>query len=122
MAAGRNPLAGKRRSSAPTFASASGRARAMLRPRSRNRKHADSWMQTFERYAFPIFGDVAVDRIAAANVRAVLSSIWGTRPGTARRVRQRIRAVLQWSSAHGLVTKNVAGEAIDGALPPMPGV
>ena len=39
---------------------------------------------------------------------------------TARRVRQRIRTVLRWCMAHGYVEHNVAGEAIDGALPPMP--
>jgi integrase len=41
---------------------------------------------------------------------------------TARRVRQRVRTVLKWAQAHGFVTENVAGEAIDGALPAMPAV
>ena len=94
----------------------------MLGPRKRNRTRADPRTQTLERYAFPILGDVAVDRITPADVLAVVSSIWGTRPETARRVRQRIRAVLRRSTAHGLVTENVAGEAIDDALPPMPAV
>lgn len=40
-------------------------------------------MQTLERYAFPIVGDVAVDRVAPFDVLAVMSSIWGTRPETA---------------------------------------
>ena len=94
----------------------------MLRPRWRNRKHADSWMQTLERHAFPILGAMAVDRKTRADVLAVLTPIWGARPETARRVRQRIRAVLRWSWAHGFVTENVAGESIDGALPVMPAV
>ena len=41
---------------------------------------------------------------------------------TARRIRQRVRAVLRWAQAHGFVTENVAGEGIDGALPLMPRV
>lgn len=79
-------------------------------------------MQTLERYAFPILGGGAVDRIFPADGLAVASSIRGTRPEAARRDRQRIHAVHRWSSAHGLVIEHVAGVAIDGALPPLPGV
>ena len=122
IAAGRNPIAEKRRSSIPSFAVATRRTHATLKPRWRNDKHADSWMQTLERHAFPTLGGLSVDRIERADVLAVLTPIWGTRPETARRVRQRIRAVLRWAWAHGFVTENVAGEAIDGALPAMPAV
>ena len=122
IAAGRDPLAEKRRHVIPTFSVAARRTHAMLKPRWRNAKHADSWMQTLERHAFPILGDLSVDRIERADVLAVLTPIWGTRPETARRVRQRIRAILRWAWAHGFVTENVAGEAIDGALPAMPAV
>ena len=94
----------------------------MLKPRWRNDKHADSWMQTLERHAFPALGGLSIDRIERADVLAVLTPIWGTRPETARRVRPRIRAVLRWAWAHGFITENVAGEAIDGALPAMPAV
>ena len=38
------------------------------------------------------------------------------------KVRQRIRTVLRWCQAHGYVTLNMAGEVIDGVLPPMPRV
>ena len=122
IAAGRNPIAEKRRSSIPSFAVAARRTHAMLKPHWRNNKHADSWMQTLERHAFPALGGLSIDRIERADVLAVLTPIWGTRPETGRRVRQRIRAVLRWAWAHGFVTENVAGEAIDGALPAMPAV
>ena len=122
IVAGRDPIAEKRRSSIPSFAVAARRTHAMLKPRWRNDKHADSWMQTLERHALPALGGLSVDRIERADVLAVLTPIWGTRPETARRVRQRIRAVLSWSWAHGYVADNVAGEAIDGALPAMPAV
>ena len=46
----------------------------------------------------------------------------GVRMETARRVRQRIRTILKWAMAHKFVRHNVAGETIDGALPPMPKV
>ena len=52
----------------------------------------------------------------------MLTPIWTAKPELARKVRQRIRAALQWAMAHGHVDRNVAGEAIDGALPAMPAV
>ena len=79
-------------------------------------------MQTLERHPFPALGDLSVNRIERTDVLAVLTPIWGIRPETARHVRQRIRAVLQRALAHGFVTENVAGEAIEGALPALPAV
>ena len=63
---------------------------------------------------------MAVDEIGREDVLRVLTPIWGVRMETARRVRQRIRTILRWCMAHGYIEHNVAGEAIDGALPPMP--
>ena len=48
--------------------------------------------------------------------------MWTVKPEIARKLRQRMRAVLAWAEAHGHVDRNVAGEAIDGALPAMPSV
>ena len=67
-------------------------------------------------------GDLPVDRIGREDVLRVLTPIWGTRMETARRVRQRIRTVLRWCEAHGFIDRNVAGDAISGALPAMPPV
>ena len=63
-----------------------------------------------------------LDRIDRGDVLRVLTPIWTTRPETARRVRQRMRTVFRWAMAHGFMETNPAGEAIDGALPPMPKV
>ena len=52
----------------------------------------------------------------------MLTPIWTNKPETARRVRQRIRAVLRWAWAHDYVTENVASDGIYGALPVMPAV
>ena len=122
VADGRNPLAEKCRSTVPTFRKAATRTLETLKPRWRNRKHSVSWMQTLERHAMPRLGHMSVDRIGREDVLAVLTPIWGTRPETARRVRQRIRSTLRWCWAHGYVEQNVAGEAIDGALPKMPAI
>ena len=122
VADGRNPLAEKRRSMVPTFRQAATQTLKALKPRWRNLKHSVSWMQTLERHAMPRLGHMPVDRIGREDVLAVLTPIWGTVPETARRVRQRIRATLRWCWAHGYVEQNVAGEAIDGALPKMPAI
>ena len=120
--AGRNPLAEKRRAKTPTFAVAAVRTCDALRPGWRNRKHGTDWIATLENHALPILGGVSVDRIRSEDVLRVLTPIWTRIPETARRVRQRIRAVLRWCWAHGYVSENVAGEGIDGALPAMPNV
>ena len=120
--AGGDPLAAKRRAKTPTFQQAASRTCDALRPRWRNRKHAKDWMATLERYAFPVLADMSVDRICREDVLRVLTPIWTRRPETARRVRQRMRAVLRWCWAHGYVSENMAGEGIDGALPKTPAV
>ena len=71
-------------------------------------------------HAFFILGNMRVDRVGQADVLKVLTPIWSTHPETARRIRQRIRTVMRWAMAHGFIENNPAGEAIDGALPPMP--
>ena len=63
-----------------------------------------------------------VHRIQQADVLRVLEPIRTTKPETARRVRQRIRAVLAWAQAHGYIENNPADSRIDPALPPMPKV
>ena len=119
---GRDPVAEKRRPPKPTFKEAAHQVHQANLPRWRNKKHAAAWIRTLERFALPAFGNMPVDQVTRADVLAVLTPIWGTLPETARRVRQRIRTVMRWAMAHGFVEYNVAGEAIEGALPPMPRV
>ena len=122
VAEARDPVAEKRRPPKPTFKTAAHQVHQANLPRWRNPKHAAAWIRTLERFAFPAFGNMPVDQIARADVLAVLTPIWSTTPETARRVRQRIRTVMRWAMAHGFIQNNPAGEAIDGALPPMPRV
>ena len=115
-----DPVAEKRRSPVPTFQEAARRVHEANLPRWRNEKHTLSWMNTLERHAFSVLGNLRVDRIGQADVLKVLTPVWNTGPETARRVRQRIRTVMRWAMAHGFIENNPAGEAIDGALPPTP--
>ena len=119
---GRNPLAEKRRAKTPTFRKAALATFEANRPRWRDNKTARNWLQGMEKRAFPIIGDMRVDRIGREDVLRILKPVWTSRPEIARKLRQRIRATLQWCQAHGYVEQNVAGEAINGALPAMPAV
>ena len=122
VAAGRDPLAERSRPLVPTFREAALAVHKANRPRWRNAKHAGNWLQVLERHAMPALGSIPVDRIDRSEVLGVLTPIWTSRQETARRVRQRLRAIFRWAMAHGFTETNPAGEAIDGALPPMPKV
>ena len=116
---GRDPRAERRREKAPLFEEATMRTFEGRSPKWRNAKHAKSWLQTVQRYAFPVLGPMRVDQIDRQDVLRVLDPIWATKKETARRVRQRIHTVLSWCQSRGFVDVNVAGELISGALPAM---
>ncbi len=120
IAAGLDPIAEKRKPSKPAFNEAAKTVHEMNIPRWRSGKHAQSWLRMLERYAFPVIGDIPVDRVSRTDVLSVLKPIWTTKPETARRVRQRMRVVFRWAMSHGFIDHNPAGEVIDGALPSMP--
>ena len=122
IANGRNPLAEKRRARIPTFRKAAEATFQANLPRWRDGKTAKNWMQGMEKRAFPVIGDMRVDRVGREDVLRILKPVWTTHPEVARKLRQRIRATLQWCQAHGHVEQNVAGDAINGALPVMSSV
>ena len=72
--------------------------------------------KALDRFCAPLM-DRRVDQIGREDVLRCLTPIWTTRNAMARKVRTWIRAALSWAMAHGHVDLNVAGEAIDGALP-----
>ena len=119
---GDDPLATKRRARAPTFREAAERTFEANRARWRNSKTSSNWLQGMAKRVLPVLGDVRVDAIGREDVLRILTPIWTGKPEIARKLRGRIRAVLAWAQAHGHVEVNVAGEAIDGALPAMPAV
>ena len=114
--AGGDPRALK--TTAPTFEDALEKVltihRASWRPGS---KSEAQWRASLKTYAFPRIGRKRVDQINTADVMAVLLPIWSTKRETARRVRQRIGAVMKWAVAQGLREDNPAGDAIGAALP-----
>ena len=87
---------------------------AKWKPGSRS---ADQWRQSLNDYVYPAIGSKRVDQITTADVMAVLTPIWATKPTTAKRVRQRISAVMAWAIAEGHRGDDPAGSAITKALP-----
>ena len=80
-------------------------------------KSAAQWRASLRDYAVPKIGAKRVDRMTTADVMEVLLPIWSTKRETARRVRQRIGAVMKWAVAQGYREDNPAGDAISAALP-----
>jgi hypothetical protein len=82
----------------------------------RNAVHAAQWPSTLRTYVEPIFGQLPVAEIdvplvlkvleqkVAATRRYPAGSFWMTRPETAKRVRGRIEAILEWAKARGYRT------------------
>ena len=97
---GGDPLAEKRRArTTPTFTDAAARVLEQKRAGWRNPKHALDWPASLERYVFPAIGQRRVSEVTSADVLQILGPIWHKKPETARRVRQRISAVMQWAAA-----------------------
>lgn len=101
----------------PTFREAAKLVHAETQKGWRNGKHNKQWLSSLETHAFPAIGDIAVSSLDGPAVRDVLAAIWLTRPETARRVRQRIAAILDWAVAKGYRAAPLALAAIDKSLP-----
>ena len=95
---GRNPRANK----TPTFEQAADKVielhSAKWRPGSRSR---NIWKSSLRTYVYPTVGGKRIDLITSADLMACLAPIWFTKAETARRVRQRISAVMKWAVAEG---------------------
>ena len=89
----------KEEEKAPTFKKVTSEYHGQVSKGWRNGKHTDQWLTTLKIYAFPVIGELAVDIIDARSIQRVLAPIWLEKGETARRVRQRIAAVLDY--AHG---------------------
>lgn len=85
----------------PTFKEAATRYHGEVSTSWKNGKHGKQWLATLNAHAFPKIGASSVDEIDASAIQKVLLPIWLTTPETARRVKQRIGAVLDYCHAQG---------------------
>ena len=97
---GGDPLAEKRRAEGiPTFAEAAIRVLEQKRGGWRTPRHSREWLSSLSRFAFTRIGKVPVSEVTSADVLEILTPLWHRKVATAKRVRQRLRAVLEWAVA-----------------------
>ena len=80
-------------------------------------KSEHQWRASMRNYALPTLADRPVNAIEPRDVMDVLLPVWSAKAETARRVRQRISAVMKWAIAQGYRSDNPAGDALGAALP-----
>lgn len=85
----------------PSFEHAAIEYHAQISKGWRNGKHGDQWLATLRAYAFPVIGALPVNKIDARTIQRALTPIWLSKGETARRVRQRIGAVLDYAHGNG---------------------
>jgi integrase len=119
---GIDPVAERRRRKVEilTFKAAAVLAHAERKASWKNGKHQDQWIDTLERFAFPLLGGRLVNDIEGPLVREVLLPIWLDKPETARRVKQRIGVVLDWAYANGMRPTEAPMRSLSRALPRQP--
>jgi integrase len=106
---GRDPLAEKRAQEAradaldaATFRQAAAKVIELKRPEWVSSKHAQQWENSLSTYVFPRLGDLDLRLIDTNHVVDVLAPIWTKKIETARRVQNRIAAILAWGISKGL--------------------
>ena len=100
---GGDPIAARQSLTAcPTFAEAARTVHSdQIVGQATNTKHRAQWINTLDTYAFPYIGEKSVRDIEQADILRVLSPIWTEKAETARRVRQRIKTVMDWARTAG---------------------
>ncbi|MEH6714814.1 tyrosine-type recombinase/integrase [Parasphingorhabdus flavimaris] len=104
----------------PTFKEAAIKVHEENRKGWKNGKHQKQWIRTLEKYVFPKIGNRLVNDIEGPVIRDVLSPIWLDKPETARRVKQRIGVVLDWSYANGFRSTEAPLRSVGRGLPKQP--
>lgn len=122
IAQGIDPIAERKKveDPVPTFREAAALVHEEHKAAWKNGKHQDQWINTLTTYAFPKLGDRLVNDIEGPIIRDVLAPIWLAKPETARRVRQRIGAVLDWSYAKGYRPTEAPMRSLSKGLPRQP--
>ncbi|MGI3187123.1 tyrosine-type recombinase/integrase [Nioella aestuarii] len=85
----------------PTFEEVAHQVHIERLPTWKNAKHGQQWINTLRDYAFPKIGRMPIDSIGQPEVLMCLSPIWTEKHETARRLAQRIKAVLDVAKSKG---------------------
>jgi integrase len=97
----RAALRKQRTKQAPTFGECAAAYVASHEAGWRGKRTSQHWIGTLRDHAHPVLGRLPVDEITTEQVRAVLKSIWVSKPETATQVRGRIEQVLDYARVLG---------------------
>lgn len=122
IARGVDPVAERKKvvDAVPTFREAAVRVHEEHKASWKNGKHQAQWITTLETYAYPFLGDRLVNKIEGPQILKALQPIWLSKPETARRVRQRIGAVLDWAYVNGYRDSEAPLRSLSKGLPRQP--
>lgn len=81
---------------------------------------AAAFLSTLELHAFPRIGQLRVDSIDEKDIVAVLSPLWTTKASAARKLRQRIATVLDYSRGNGWRATGAPRETLGALLSKQP--
>ncbi|MDE2782928.1 MAG: tyrosine-type recombinase/integrase [Gemmatimonadota bacterium] len=103
----------------PTFAELAEKVIALHAKSWKGHVSERQWRNSLATYAYPHIGRMPVDKITTRDVLRVLEAddFWNRKSETARRIRQRIGAVMKYAMAKGYRQDNPAGGAVGVALP-----
>lgn len=115
---GKDPVKerGLRRAKVPTFEMVTRRCYEVMKGGWKDRRNA-SWISSFENHVFDDIGAKRIDAIDSAQVLKVLEPIWLEKPDTARRILQRIGAVLDYAHIKGIIPSEVSLRSVTRGLP-----
>ena len=115
---GVDPVAERRKSRkvVPGFETAARACYDAMKEGWKNQRHA-SWISSLENHVFPLIGTKPVDEVDSACVVEVLSPIWLDIADTARRVLQRIGAVLDFAHIKGWRAEETSLRSVRKGLP-----
>ncbi len=118
VGAGIDPVAErqKRRKAVPSFEKAARECYGALKERWKNKRHP-SWIASLENHVFPSIGARPIDEVESAVVRDVLEPIWLSIPDTAKRILQRIGAVLDYAHIRGWIASEMSLRSVRKGLP-----
>lgn len=100
---GRDPIAARDRAKfvVPTFEAAAEACHEEGPPSRWMERHADAFLASLRQHAFTKLGRLLVDSVDESSVVAVLAPLWHEKPAAARKLRQRIKAVLDFAKVRG---------------------
>ena len=100
---GGDPIAARNstKTATPTFAEAVNSCHKDGPPSRWQERYSKAFLASLKQHAFPKIGSLHVDSIDESRIVGVLAPLWHDRPAAARKLRQRIKVVLDFAKVRG---------------------